>query len=124
MGTGCYSVTKVLYGIYGGVKMTHIILAIIYLAFISLGLPDSMLGAAWPDMYAAFGVPLSYAGILSSIISAGTIISSLLSDRLTLKFLLALMVVMHETLNKVADYNPRVNTEKQTETSAGEEKFL
>ena len=104
--------------------MTHIILAIIYLAFISLGLPDSMLEAAWPDMYAAFGVPLSYAGILSSIISAGTIISSLLSDRLTLKFLLALMVVMHETLNKVADYNPRVNTEKQTETSAGEEKFL
>ena len=52
--------------------MTHIILAIIYLAFISLGLPDSMLGAAWPDMYAAFGVPLSYAGIYSSIISAGT----------------------------------------------------
>ena len=47
-----------------------------------------------------------------------------MSDRLTLKFLLALMVVMHETLNKVADYNPRVNTEKQTETSAGEEKFL
>ena len=51
----------------------------------------------------------------------GQIISSLLSDRLTLKFL---MVVMHETLNKVTDYNPRVNTEKQTETSAGEEKFL
>ena len=64
--------TKVLYGIYGDVKMTHIILAIIYLAFISLGLPDSMLGAAWPDMYAEFGVPLSYAGIYSSIISAGT----------------------------------------------------
>ena len=72
MGTGCYSVTKGLYGIYGDVKMTHIILAIIYLAFISLGLPDSMLEAAWPDMYAAFGVPLSYAGIYSSIISAGT----------------------------------------------------
>ena len=53
----------------------------------------------------------------------GQIISSLLSDRLTLKFLLAL-IVMHETLNKVTDYNPRVNTEKQTETSAGEEKFL
>ena len=54
---------KLLYGIYGDVKMTHIILAIIYLAFISLGLPDSMLGAAWLDMYAALGVPLSYAGI-------------------------------------------------------------
>lgn len=104
--------------------MTHIILAIIYLAFISLGLPDSMLGAAWPDMYAAFGVPLSYEVFIPPLFPRGQIISSLLSDRLTLKFLLALMVVMHETLNKVTDYNPRVNTEKQTETSAGEEKFL
>lgn len=65
--------------------MFQILLAIIYLAFISLGLPDSMFGAAWPDMYAEFGVPLSYAGILSAIIAAGTIVSSLQSDRLTLK---------------------------------------
>lgn len=65
--------------------MFQLLLAIIYLAFISLGLPDSMLGAAWPDMYAEFGVPLSYAGVLSSIIAAGTIVSSLQSDRLTLK---------------------------------------
>lgn len=65
--------------------MFQILLAIIYLAFISLGLPDSMLGAAWPDMYAEFSVPLSYAGILSAIIAAGTIVSSLQSDRLTLK---------------------------------------
>ena len=65
--------------------MFQLLLAIIYLAFISLGLPDSMLGAAWPDMYTEFGVPLSYAGILSAIIAAGTIISSLQSDRLTLK---------------------------------------
>ena len=61
------------------------LLAIIYLSFISLGLPDSMLGAAWPNMYVKFGVPISYAGIISSIICLGTIISSLQSDRLTLK---------------------------------------
>ena len=73
------------YTIGGGINMFQMLLAIIYLAFISLGLPDSMLGAAWPDMYVEFGVPLSYAGILSAIIAAGTIVSSLLSDRITLK---------------------------------------
>lgn len=65
--------------------MFQLLLAIIYIAFISLGLPDSMLGAAWPDMYVEFGVPLSCAGILSALIAAGTIVSSLQSDRLTLK---------------------------------------
>ena len=65
--------------------MFQLLLAIIYLAFISLGLPDSMLGAAWPEMYVEFGVPLSCAGILSALIAAGTIVSSLQSDRLTLK---------------------------------------
>ena len=63
--------------------MTHLLLAVIYLSFISLGLPDSLLGAAWPSMYVEFGVPVSYAGILSTIIAAGTIVSSLQSDRLT-----------------------------------------
>lgn len=66
--------------------MFHLLLAIIYLAFISLGLPDGMLGAAWPSMYPEFEVPVSYAGLLSMFISAQTIISSLLSDRLTKKF--------------------------------------
>lgn len=65
--------------------MTQLLLAIIYLAFISLGLPDSLLGSAWPTMYIQFDVPISYAGIISMIISAGTIISSLQSDRLTKK---------------------------------------
>lgn len=64
--------------------MTHLLLAIIYLAFISLGLPDALLGSAWPVMYEEFGVPLSYAGIVAMIIAVGTIISSLMSDRLTL----------------------------------------
>ena len=63
--------------------MIQLLLPIIYLAFISLGLPDSLLGSAWPTMYQEFGVPLSYAGGISMIISAGTIVSSLLSDRLT-----------------------------------------
>lgn len=63
--------------------MVHLLLAVIYLAFISLGLPDSLLGAAWPTMYVQFRVPVSYAGILSMTIALGTIISSLQSDRLT-----------------------------------------
>ena len=63
--------------------MFQLLLPIIYLAFISLGLPDSLLGSAWPTMYPALGVPVSCAGILSMIISLGTIISSLNSDRLT-----------------------------------------
>ena len=62
------------------------LLAIIYLSFISLGLPDALLGAAWPNMYPQFQVPVSYAGIISMIIAFGTIISSLQSDRLTRKF--------------------------------------
>jgi len=65
--------------------MIQLLLAIIYLAFISLGLPDSLLGSAWPSMYGSFGVPVSYAGIISMIIAAGTIVSSLQSDRLTRK---------------------------------------
>ena len=64
--------------------MIQLLLPIIYLAFISLGLPDSLLGSAWPSMYPLLGVPVSYAGILSMIISFGTIVSSLNSDRLTL----------------------------------------
>ena len=62
------------------------LLGIIYLSFISLGLPDALLGAAWPNMYPEFQVPVSYAGIISMIIALGTIISSLQSDRLTKKF--------------------------------------
>lgn len=63
--------------------MTNLLLAVIYLSFISLGLPDALLGSAWPSIYPQFGVPVSYAGLLSIIISLGTIVSSLQSDRLT-----------------------------------------
>ena len=65
--------------------MFQLLLVIIYLAFISLGLPDSLLGSAWPVMYQEFSVPVSYAGAISMIIAAGTIVSSLQSDRLTKK---------------------------------------
>lgn len=65
--------------------MFHLLLAIIYLSFISLGLPDALLGSAWPVMYGELAVPVSYAGMISMIIAVGTIISSLLSDWLTYK---------------------------------------
>ena len=63
--------------------MISLLLGIIYLAFISLGLPDSLLGAAWPVIHQEIGVPLSWSGAVFMIISLGTIVSSLLSDRLT-----------------------------------------
>ena len=66
--------------------MFSLLLAIIYFAFISLGLPDALLGSAWPTMYREFSVPVSYAGGIAMIIAAGTIVSSLQSDRLTRRF--------------------------------------
>ena len=66
--------------------MYSFLLALIYLAFISLGLPDSLLGSGWPAMYGELNAPISYMGIVSMVISGGTIVSSLLSDRLTRKF--------------------------------------
>jgi len=66
--------------------LIHLLLIIIYLAFISLGLPDALLGAAWPQMYLDLNTSVSYAGIIFMIISAGTVVSSLSSDRLTYRF--------------------------------------
>ncbi|MDE7291430.1 MAG: MFS transporter [Treponemataceae bacterium] len=66
--------------------MLSFLLPIIYVAFISLGLPDALLGAAWPVMRNEFNVPLSYAGIVSMIIALGTVFSSLRSDALNIKF--------------------------------------
>jgi len=63
--------------------MVHLLLAVIYLAFISLGLPDALLGCAWPTIYPAWDVPVSWAGVVYMIISLGTVVSSLMSDRLT-----------------------------------------
>ncbi len=66
--------------------MYLLLLAIIYLAFISLGLPDSLLGSAWPTIRTDFDVPLSYMGLVSMVISGGTIFSGLMSERITKKF--------------------------------------
>ena len=65
--------------------MIHLLLAVIYLSFISLGLPDGLLGSGWPMMHAELDVPVSAAGIVSMIICIGTIVSSLMSERLTHK---------------------------------------
>ena len=66
--------------------MGSLLLALIYVCFISLGLPDSLLGSAWPVLHAEIGVPISFAGIISATIFIGTILSSLFSDRLLHRF--------------------------------------
>lgn len=82
--------------------MYSFLLAIIYLAFISLGLPDSLLGSAWPVMQGELGVPVSYAGIISMIIAGGTILSSLLSDKLTRRFGAGLVTAVSVLLTALA----------------------
>ena len=64
--------------------MISLLLPLIYISFISLGLPDALLGAAWPTMCLDFAVPVSLAGVVSVTVAMGTVVSSLLSDRLTL----------------------------------------
>ena len=64
--------------------MISLLLALIYISFVSLGLPDALLGAAWPTMCLEFDAPVSLAGVVAVTVSCGTVISSLLSDRLTL----------------------------------------
>jgi len=66
--------------------MATLLLVIIYTAFISLGLPDALLGAGWPAMRESLKVPLGYAGILQMVTSGGTIVSSITSGRVLAKF--------------------------------------
>ena len=82
--------------------MVHLLLAVIYLAFISLGLPDSLLGSAWPSMHVEFGVPVSYAGVISMIIALGTVVSSLQSDRLTRKLGAGMVTALSVLLTALA----------------------
>lgn len=91
-------------------SMATLLLAVIYLAFISLGLPDSLLGAAWPSMYQGFGVPISYAGGISVVIAMGTIISALLSDRITLRFGAGKVTAMSVLLTALALFGFSVST--------------
>lgn len=82
--------------------MYSLLLALIYIAFISLGLPDSLLGSAWPIMHLEFDVPVSFMGVVSMVISGGTIVSSLLSDKLTRKFGTRIVTVFSVFLTVVA----------------------
>lgn len=82
--------------------MTNLLLALIYLAFISLGLPDALLGSAWPAVYSDFQVPVSYAGFVSMIIALGTVTSSLLSDRIISRLGTGKMTVISGVLTALA----------------------
>ena len=82
--------------------MLTLLLIVIYLSFISLGLPDSLLGSAWPAMQTDLSVPLSSAGVISMIISAGTIISSLLSGKLIKCFGTGKVTFVSVTMTAVA----------------------
>ncbi len=82
--------------------MFSFLLAIIYLAFISLGLPDSLLGSAWPVMRVDFGAELSFAGVISMIIAGGTIVSSLLSERMTRRLGTALVTAISVAMTAAA----------------------
>lgn len=91
--------------------MTSLLLAVIYMAFISLGLPDGLLGAAWPVMYTQLEVPVSWAGVISMIIAGGTIVSSLQSDRLTLRLGTGLVTALSVALTMLALFGFSICTE-------------
>lgn len=82
--------------------MASILLIVIYIAFISLGLPDAILGSAWPSMYGQLNVPVSYAGIISMIIAGGTIVSSLFSEKLIRKLGTAVVTIISVAMTAAA----------------------
>lgn len=79
-----------------------VLLCVIYLSFISLGLPDSLLGAAWPTMRLELGAPLALAGALSMVCAGGTIVSSLMSARLIRRFGTGLVTLVSVGMTAVA----------------------
>lgn len=90
--------------------MFSLLLAIIYMAFISLGLPDSLLGSAWPVMQVELNAPLSLAGVIYMMVAAGTIVSSLLSDRMTRKFGAGLVTAVSVGMTAVALFGYSIST--------------
>ena len=90
--------------------MFSLLLLIIYVAFISLGLPDALLGSAWPVMQVEMNVPISYAGIISAVTSVGTIVSSLLSDRLTKRFSTSKVTAFSVLLTAIALFGFSMST--------------
>ncbi len=91
--------------------MGALLIAVIYLCFISLGLPDSLLGSAWPVMQTEFGAPLSFAGLIAMVISACTIVSSLLSDFLTKKLGTGLVTAISVVMTAVALFCFSISTQ-------------
>ena len=74
--------------------LTFLLLVIIYIAFISLGLPDSLHGSAWPSMYNSLNVPLHYAGFISMVITGGSVISCILSEKVIRRFGTGIVMVV------------------------------
>ena len=91
--------------------MGSLLLALIYICFISLGLPDSLLGSAWPVLHTEISVPLSYAGAISATITAGTILSSLFSDKLLRKFGAGLVTAVSVTMTAVCLFGFSVSSQ-------------
>lgn len=81
--------------------MYSLLLILIYIAFISLGLPDSVLGAAWPSMYRSFGVPEGYAGVITMLMYSGTMISSMASDWIIRKLGTGYVLVLSVALTAI-----------------------
>lgn len=90
--------------------MVSLLLAVIYLAFISLGLPDALLGSAWPVMQGELNLPISFAGVISMTISGGTILSSLLSDRMARKLGAGLVTALSVLMTAAALFGFSIST--------------
>ena len=90
--------------------MASILIAIIYLAFVSMGLPDALLGSAWPSIYEGLGVPVSWAGLVTIIMAGGTVVSSLLSDRLLRRFGTGLVTAVSTLMTAVALFGFSIST--------------
>jgi len=82
--------------------MAALLISIVYLAFIGLGLPDGLLGSGWPVMHVQMGADLSYAGILSMLITGGMVFATLLSDRITRRLGAGLTTAIGVTLAATA----------------------
>ena len=91
--------------------MYSLLLAIIYVAFVSLGLPDSLVGAGWPVMHRDLDVPVAFAGIITMIIAASTILSSLASERVTLRFGAGMVTAVSVGMTAVALFGFSVSGE-------------
>ena len=90
--------------------MAGLLLALIYISFVSLGLPDALLGAAWPIMQVDLNVPVSYAGIISLIIAIGTVVTSLEADRLICRLGTGKIMVISVATTALAIYGFSVST--------------